>query len=216
MNNWKQYINKVNCMDALDLLKMIPDKSIDLVLTDPPYGINADKGVGGFGSSQHTAKKYKGDWDCLTPDKKVFDELLRVGISVIIFGGNFFTDRLPVNGHWIVWDKVGEIKFDNPFSKAELCWTNIDKKSVNKYVIIQQGFVSKEKDIYHPTQKPVELISNIIRDYSDDTDLILDPFMGSWTTAVACQNLKRNFIGCELDKDYCEIGRQRLRQQTLF
>ena len=69
---------------------------------------------------------------------------------------------------------------------------------------------------HHPTAKPVELFKWCLLNYSEENQLILDPFMGSWTTAVACQNLKRNFIGCELDKGYCEIGKQRLRQQTLL
>jgi len=211
-----KYLNKVICGDCLEIMKEMPDNSVNLVLTDPPYGISADCGVGGFGSSKQTAKKYKDDWDKQTPKKIVFDEILRIGKNVVIFGGNFFTDKLPVNGHWIVWDKVGEIKFNNPFSKAELAWTNLNKNSVNKYVIIQQGFISKEKDRFHPTQKPVELFGNIIKDYSDENSIVLDPFLGSGTTAIACQNLHRNFIGIEISPEYCEVANQRLRQKPLL
>ena len=128
-------INKIILGDCINYLKYIPDKSIDLVLTDPPYGINADTGVGGFGSSPQSARKYDDKWDSESPSKKVFDELLRVGKKVIIFGGNYFTDKLPQNGHWIVWDKVGEIDFKNPFSDCELCWTNIEKRIVKKYLV---------------------------------------------------------------------------------
>ena len=212
----KELINKVHCADCLDFIKELPDKSIDLVLTDPPYGINADKGVGGFGSSSHTAKKYEDNWDSKTPSQEVFNELLRIGKNVIIFGGNFFTNLLPVNGHWIVWDKKGDIQFDNPFGDCELAYTNLDKKSVKKYTVIQQGFVSKEKQRFHPTQKPVELFSKILLDYSQENDLILDPFLGSGTTAVACQELHRRFIGIEISEKYCEIARERLKQKPLF
>src|SRR3990167_6018033 len=156
-------INKIIQGDCLGVMKQIPDKSIDLVLTDPPYGIGADKGVGG-GISK--GRKYKGDWYIL-PSKEYFDEMLRIGKQVIIFGGNFFTDLLPVNGHWIVWDKTGEIKFDNTYSQAELAWTNVNKNTVKKYVVIQAGFIAEEKDRFHPTQKPVSLFSAIINDYTE-------------------------------------------------
>ena len=68
----------------------------------------------------------------------------------------------------------------------------------------------------HPTQKPKELMKYILEDFSIDTDLIFDPFMGSWTTARACKDLGRNFIGCELDEKYCRIGEDRLRQEVLL
>jgi DNA modification methylase len=112
--------------------------------------------------------------------------------------------------------KKGDIKFDNPFGDCELAWTNINKKSVKKYTIIQQGFISKEKDRYHPTQKPVELFMNILRDYSEENFIILDPFLGSGTTVIASQNLKRNFIGIEISEEYCKIAEERLRQNTLL
>jgi site-specific DNA-methyltransferase (adenine-specific) len=181
----------------------------------PPYGIGADKGVGGFGSSK-TDQHYEDDWDSNTPTKELFDELLRVSKNAIIFGGNFFTDKLPVNGHWIVWDKKGDIQFDNPFGDCELAWTNVAKKSVKKYVVIQQGFVSKEKVRWHPTQKPVELFGQILAAYSGEDFIILDPFLGSGTTAVAAKQLGRKFIGIELSEKYCEIARQRLSQDMLF
>lgn len=209
-------LNTIYNEDCLETMKRMPDGFVDLVLTDPPYGIGADKGVGGFGSSSHTARKYTDDWDSARPSAEYFNEILRVGKNVIVFGGNFFTDLLPVNGHWIAWDKVGEIKFDNPFGKCELAWTNSAKKSVNKYVVIQQGFISTEKERFHPTQKPVALFRQILEDYSNEDSLIYDPFMGSGTTARACKDLGRNYIGSEISKEYCEIAEQRLRQEVLL
>ena len=201
-------LNKIHNIDCLEFMKTLPDKCIDLVLTDPPYGINADKGVGGFGSSK-TDKHYKGDWDSQTPSKEYFDEILRIGKKVIIFGGNFFTDKLPVNGHWIVWDKKGEIQFDNPFGDCELAYTNVNKKSVKKYKVIQQGFITEEKERYHPTQKPVHLFRKIIEDYSQD-GIIFDPFLGGGTTALACKQIGRDFIGCEISKEFYDIANERL------
>lgn len=209
----EDYINKIINGDCLEVMKQMPDKCVNLVVTDPPYGIGADKGSNFYG---HTGgRAYNDNWDGATPPIEYFKEIDRVAKQVVIFGGNFFTDKLPVNGHWIVWDKKGDIKFDNPFGDCELAWTNIERKSVKKYVVIQQGFVSAEKQRFHPTQKPVQLFEQIIRDYSKENDLILDPYLGSGTTARACLNLKRNFIGIEINEKYCKIAENRLKQQVL-
>ena len=221
----EEILNTVINKDCLEVMRELPDKCIDLVLTDPPYGINADKGVGGFGSSK-TDRHYEDNWDSKRPSKEVFDEIIRISKNAIIFGGQFFADLLPVNGHWIVWDKKGSIVFDNPFGDCELAWTNLPKKSVKKYTIIQQGFVSKEKTRWHPTQKPVELFADIILDYLVDTriekddplppKIVLDPFLGSGTTAVAAKQLGRNYIGIEISEKYCKIAQDRLRQDILI
>lgn len=210
-------LNQIIHGDCLEVMKTFPDKSVDLVLTDPPYGIGADKGSAGrFGSSQHLVRKYEDNWDSMTPSKEYFDEILRIGKSVIIFGGQFFTDKLYTNGHWIVWDKKGDIDFDNPFGDCELAWTNSPRKSVKKYTHIQQGFISEDKIRFHPTQKPTNLFVNIINDYSDEGGVILDPFGGSCTTAVACKQLKRNYICIEKEAKYVAICHERLAQDLLF
>lgn len=203
-------MNKIEliCGDCLIEMKKIPNKSIDLCLTDPPYGIGAEKGTSGFGKCKQKVRHYMDKWE--KPPKEVFDEIQRISKNAIIFGGNYFTNYLPQNDHWIVWDKIGEIKFNNPFSKCELAWTNINKKMVEKYTLIQQGFIGKEKIGLHPTQKPVPLFRWILEKYSKKGVLILDPFMGSGTTGVACKELGRDFIGIEISSEYCEIARRRI------
>lgn len=215
-------IGKITCADCLDILKQLPDKCVDLVLTDPPYGIDISKTGKVGGNNLAEVKDYgKKDWDNKTPDKEVFDEMCRVSKHAIIFGGNYFTDKLPVSKCWIVWDKVGENKFDNPFADVELAWTN-DSKVCKKITCIQQGFINEDKSQprIHPTQKPVGLFMKILQDYSKENDLILDCFSGSGTTAVACHNLHRRFICVEKDPEYyrasCERLEQVQRQQTLF
>jgi site-specific DNA-methyltransferase (adenine-specific) len=207
-------LNEIYNEDSYEAIKKIPDKSVDLILTDPPYGINADMGVGGFGNSPKNAKKYSGGWDNKTPSEDMFKELLRVGKKVIIFGANYFTDKLPLNGHWIVWDKVGEIKFNNPYSDCELAWTNVDKKIVKKYLNKQQGFINDGDERVHPTQKPLRLFSEIIRDYSNENDIVADFFLGSGTTCVAAKELNRRYIGFEIDKEYYKIAKDRLNGIT--
>lgn len=214
----EEHLNKIICADSLDFMKSLPDKCIDLVLTDPPYGINADKGSNFFG---HTGgREYNDSWDNQTPPSETFDEILRISKNAIIFGGQFFTDKLPTNGHWIVWDKKGGIDFDNPFGDCELAWTNIERKSVKKYTVIQQGFVSEEKERFHPTQKPVKLMEYILRDYTEEGATVLDCFLGSGTTALACKLLGRNYIGIEKEQKYVDIAIDRIKaidaQPNLF
>jgi site-specific DNA-methyltransferase (adenine-specific) len=200
--------------DCLGVLSSMESKSIDLILTDPPYGIGADKGVGGFGVKPDKARSYSDKWD-IRPDKKVFDEMIRVSKQIIIFGGNFFTDYLPVSGHWIVWDKKGDIPFKNPYSDCELVWTSFDKVSNRKFTCIQQGFISEEKQRYHPTQKPVRLFTAILTTYLHKKikPVVLDPFLGSGTTCIAAKQLCFRSIGIEISKHYCQIAINRLEKE---
>lgn len=213
-------IGKIYCEDCLETMKRMPDKSIDLVLTDPPYGIGMDGGNIG-GNNLGKAKDYqKKSWDKSTPSKEIFNEIIRVSKNQIIFGANHFIDKIPYpSSCWIVWDK------DNTgnFADSELAWTNF-KTAVRNYKfrwngMLQQDMANKENR-YHPTQKPVELFKMILRDYAvkNDYKTIYDPFMGSGTTAIACKSLGLNYIGSELDKDYFEIIQKRLSsvQGSLF
>ena len=202
-------INKIINADCLDILKQLPDKCIDLVLTDPPYGIDVSKSV------------YKNaDWDKSIPKKEIFEEIFRVSKNQIIFGGNYFVEYLHNSNCWIVWDKLNGT---NDFADCELAWTSFNS-AVRKYEflwngMLQQNMKNKEKRI-HPTQKPADLFGMILRDYSKENDLILDPFSGSGTTAIASHNLKRRFICIEKDFDYWKASVKRLkehqRQLSLF
>ena len=198
----------IECGDCLELMRDIPDKSIDLIVTDPPYGKKADKGTNGFGTSKN--RRYQGGWDNQRPDKQVFDEMFRISKNLIIFGANYFCDMLPFSNHWIFWDKKGDISFKNPFADGELIYTTFTSP-IKRVVFKQQGFITDSKDKrYHPTQKPSELIQMLIEQYSNEGDIILDPFLGSGTTAVACVNTNRHYIGFELDPQYYDIACKRL------
>lgn len=198
----------LRCGDCLEIMKTMPSKSVDLILTDPPYGKKADKGTNGFGSAKN--RRYNGGWDSKRPSKEVFDEMLRVGKNVIIFGANYFADILPPSNHWIFWDKKGDIAFQNPFADGELIYTTF-KKPIKRIVFKQQGFITDSKDKRcHPTQKPSELVEILINEYSKEGDTILDCFMGSGTTGVSCLRTGRNFIGIELDELYFQIAKERI------
>ena len=199
--------------DCLEEMKKMPDKSVDLVLTDPPYGKQWARGKHGIGELKTKNEKLENvSWDKTIPSKKVFNEIFRISKNQIIFGGNYFTDYLPPSNCWIVWDKLGELKLGKqiPFAHCELVWTSF-KKTVRKYTLRSQGFIKDTKDArVHPTQKPSELLKWIVRDFSKENDIILDPFMGSGTTGVACKELGRNFIGIEIAEKYYEIAQKRI------
>ena len=212
------FINKVIQGDCLEVMKHIPDGAVDLVLTDPPYGIGMSKGFegfegfGGFGKPIHR-RKYDDDWDSRRPSREHFNGIIRCGNKVIVFGGNHFADYLPMGNHWIVWDKLNTMP---SFGDCELLWTNIERHSVKKITYEYNGLLGKEGERSHPTQKPRGLFKRILLDYSKPNDLILDPFLGSGTTAVAAKELGRDFIGIEIEPKYCEIANNRLRQEVLF
>ena len=196
--------------DCLEYLKTLKDNEIDIIITDPPYGKKADKGTNGFGCSKN--RRYNDNWDSKIPSKEVFDEILRVSKKAIIFGGNYFAHLLPPSKCWIFWDKKGDVAFKNPFADGELIYTNFTKP-VKKIVFKQQGFITDSKDKrVHPTQKPSELMETLINEYTKEDDIILDCFMGSGSTGVACMNINRKFIGIELDENYFNIAKQRIEE----
>lgn len=206
--------------DALEYMKALPDKIIDLIVTDPPYGLNIVKNgkVGGAGKNfigkLVNARDYgRHDWDKAIPSQEVFDEMRRVSKNQIIFGGNYFCNHLPQGTKWLVWDK----KATGRFSVCELIWTSF-KGRIEKFEWEWNGFIQgngkggrqRVKRI-HPSQKPVELLEWIIRRFSDEGDTILDPFLGSGTTCVAAKNVGgRICIGIEKDKQYAKSAYKRI------
>jgi len=197
---------KLYNVDCLEFMRTLPDKSVDAVITDPPYGIGKDgqkKSSGGHGGRK--AYEFLG-WDKQRPLQGYFEELLRISKKQIIWGGNYFADYLPATQKWLVWDKGQRIKQ----SDGELAWTSeagaLRIFTLNRVSLLLDGAV-------HPTQKPVALMKWCI-DVAKlpETATILDPFMGSGTTGVACVQTGRNFIGCEIDKGYFEIAQRRINE----
>jgi site-specific DNA-methyltransferase (adenine-specific) len=201
--------------DCLELMREYPDNHFNLVLTDPPYGIgesnekNATRGhlaeVTDFGHYE---------WDNKRIDKEYFDEMQRISKNQIIFGGNYYTDYLKPSSCWIVWDKDNG---DNDFADCELAWASF-KTAVRmiKYRwngMLQGDMKHKEKRV-HPTQKPVPLFTWILEKYSNEGDLICDPFLGSGTSLAACRKTNRNCIGFEISDKWEHLYADRCLKHT--
>jgi len=231
-------LNKIYNMDCLEGMKQIKDNSIPLIITDPPYNIN-------YKSNRSLDKKYreriqKTEWDINFDIKPFFNEMMRIlkedGV-LYLFGRSDTYDQYPIKANNVlVWDKLdfglGDLNwystsyefiyvFRKNKGKANWCAKNRPEGIFRHYKV--QNFNSEEGNpnllinnqfMKHPTQKPIKLIRDIIKNHN--INLILDPFMGSGTTAVASKQLNRNFIGFEISKDYCDIANKRLQQENLF
>ena len=217
-------LNKVYNIDCLELMKEMAKEGIqaDWCIADPPYAIGVGSlaytnGVAMVGNALAKRRDYSktGDWDNQRLTKEYFDLMFKVSKNQIIFGGNYYTDYLPPTKSWIVWDKRCDDNMRNDFADCELAWCSKGVARVFHYLYngMLQGDMANKDERFHPTQKPTQLISKLITYYTKENDLILDPFMGSFTTAVCCHRLQRRFIGAELDKEYFEKGEARLKAE---
>lgn len=192
------------CGDCMEVLPLLPD--VDAVVTDPPYGI-------GFAAQPTKWQRQKGkeaeEWD----NRAVagLEYLLARGRVQIVWGGNYY--ELPPSRGWLCWFKP-----DAPPSMGhfELAWTNQDKTA---RLITQSIGATNPERCGHPTQKPLRVMEWTL-EHAGDVRTVLDPFMGSGTTGVACMNLGRKFIGVEIEKKYFDIAVERIaqaqKQQRLF
>ena len=204
--------------DCMDVMQELDENSFDILLVDPPYGIEINKmgftksGKVKAGKAFRNDYRAKAEWDSKRIDKKVFDEMFRISKDQIIFGGNYYTDILPPTKSWIVWDKKCEDKYSNDYADCELAWASKGQARVFRWLwhgMIQQDMKNKEKRV-HPTQKPIPLFIKILERYTKQTDYIIDPFMGSGTTLAAAKKLGRKAVGIEISKEYCDIAIERI------
>jgi DNA modification methylase len=185
-----------DCRDVLPTLG-----KVDAVVTDPPYGIGEDGGR--FRDRKGGGHRVlpKMGWDTAPPDAPTFCAVLASADSHIIWGGNYFTDNLPVSRGWLYWDKM----MGGDFSDGELAWTSIDMALRSFSQCNKMG--GKE----HPTQKPDKLMKWCLG-FVPDAETILDPFMGSGTTGVAAVQMGRKFIGIEREPKYFDIACRRIEE----
>lgn len=193
-----------------DCLEILPTLGkVDAVVTDPPYGIGEDGGRfrGRKGEGHRVLPKM--GWDRARPNPQAFSAIREVSRDQIIWGGNYFADLLPASKGWLYWDKL----MGGDFADGELAWTSLDR-ALRKFTRC-----NKDHGKEHPTQKPVALLEWCLG-FLPDAAAILDPFMGSGTTGVACAKLGRRFIGIEIEPRYFDIACRRIeeayRQPRLF
>ena len=203
----EDFINKIICGDCLEVMKEMPDKSIDLVLTDPPYGVNMNYDI-----YQDTEE----NWFALM--EKVIPEMRRIAKMVIFPSCQikrldwFYKNHKP---DWLLcWYKgsvgcAGYLGFND--WEPHLVY---GKNNTNMHDYFRA--IPEPQNNGHPCQKPIEWAKWIISRATKENDLVLDVFNGSGTTCVAAKQLKRNFIGIEISEKYCEIAKQRLRQEILL
>ena len=212
-------VSEVFNIDNMIYMATIPDKFFDLVIADPPYGI----GFGEFNRTnkasdgeRYKANKYKNtNWDCDIPSDQYFEEIIRISVNQIVWGGNYFP-CLWLNGckGFIYWHKGNPVL---NFSDGELAWTSFNKVAkqfdFRYYGNLEGSTSAKEK--HHPTQKPVKLYKWLLSNYAKQGDKIFDPNMGSQSSRIAAYDMGFDFWGCELDKDYFEQGNKRFENFKL-
>lgn len=187
--------------DCMTALRDMPDNMYDLAIVDPPYGINYLFKI----NTKHNRKYHKDKkWDRHRPSAEYFDELRRVSVNQIIWGGNYFADLLPASRGWCVWDKIQK---DLKMSDGELAWT-----SFNLPLRIFVGGRHLLKNNIHPTQKPVELYQWILQRYAKQGDRILDTHLGSGSIALACHTMGYSLDAYEIDAEYFAAAQARLHE----
>ena len=208
----KPYYQDDNCTiyhgDCREILPQL--EPVDLVLTDPPYGIKDKIIRGGEANKKNKFHKNIEKWDIL-PDRKTFELITSISKNQILWGGNYFVEFVNHSRGWLVWDK--KIPFAMSFAMCELAYTSYNMNA--KIFEFPTNRLNYEKFDGHPTPKPLQLFVWCISLCPDKPQPILDPFMGSGTTLRAAKDLNRKAIGIEIEEKYCEIAVERLRQEVL-
>ena len=195
---------------AEDIDRLMNGAKADLVLTDPPYGINVVSDNGEVGANFGVAKK--GNYSKVIADdttdtaKKSYEILKTICNKLILWGGNYFIDFLEPSDGWLIWDKRVDSGIRNTFADGEMAYCNFHTP-IRIYHQLWNGMIREcEKDKrVHPTQKPIKMLSEILQDFSEENETILDVFGGSGSTLIACEQLNRKCYMMELDEHYVSV-----------
>ncbi len=195
--------------DCADILPTIDPTTVDLLLTDPPYGVQTVTD-----NSSRSRRSIGRQFPLILGDESPFHPGHLLGFSrCVLFGANNFAHHLPSSASWVVWNRLSG---SSNTADAELAWSNLGG-TVRMFTHLWNG-VLRDSEIgwhVHPTQKPVALMTWILNKWTEPGDLILDPYMGSGPIAQACHELGRRYIGIEIEEKYCQIAVDRLAQQVL-
>jgi len=207
-------LSVVENIDCMTRLREAPDNHWDLAICDPPYGIGADK-RNAISTIRDNPKWKSVNWDASPPSQAYFDELFRVSTNQIIWGGNYFLDKIrrPSRG-MIVWDKTIH---GNTLADCDLAWSSIESPA---RIYAENIALTTMEGRIHPTQKSIKLYRWLLMNYAKPGDTILDTHLGSGSSRIAAYDLGFDFTGYELDKDYFEAQEKRfadhIAQPKLF
>ena len=214
--------HRLMCGDSTsvtDIDKLLNGNKIDMVYTDAPYGISIvnDKthkvGAGNLAKNKEYLQ-VKGD-DTTETAQEFYNSCISLGIDkFIMWGGNYFTDFLPFSPSWLIWDKRVDMSSNN-FADGEMAWCNF-KTPVRIYHQLWNGMIreGEREDRVHPTQKPIRMQTEILKDFTKENDNILDGFGGSGSTLIACEQLNRNCYMMEYEPHYIDVIIQRWENFT--
>jgi site-specific DNA-methyltransferase (adenine-specific) len=204
-------IYNADCRDVLSEL----DVKLGLIITDPPYGVNLDTH---YKTNQRGPLAGCNDYPLVYGDNKPFDPAFLLGFDrLCLWGANYYADKLPPQGKWLVWDKRDGIGI-NDQADCELAWCKGASGNVPRiFRHLWNGMLKdseRDQRRVHPTQKPIALMEWCIGHFYA-YPFIVDPFMGSGSTLVAAKNLSHKCIGIEIEEKYCEIAVKRLSQSVM-
>lgn len=214
--------HRLMCGDSTsidDISKLLNSNKINMVYTDAPYGISIvnDKthkvGAGNLAKNKEYLQ-VKGD-DTTDTAKEFYNNCISLGINnFIMWGGNYFTDFLPFSPSWLIWDKRVDMNSNN-FADGEMAWCSF-KTPVRIYHQLWNGMIreGEHEDRVHPTQKPVKMQTEILKDFTNENDNILDGFGGSGSTLMACEQTNRNCFMIEYEPHYIDVIIQRWENFT--
>jgi 16S rRNA G966 N2-methylase RsmD len=217
---WILGSHRLLCGDSTkvdDVERLMDGAIVGLVYTDPPYGMSV-VASGMVGADFGVAKK--GNYSPVIGDDSTdtaicsYKVLQSLSDRMILWGGNYYADALPPSSCWLIWDKRSDSGIENTFADAELAWTSMTG-ATRVYRQLWNGMIregEREKRV-HPTQKPINLALWAITKYAND-GVIVDAFLGSGTTLIACEQISRHCYGLELDPHYCDVIIQRWENAT--
>jgi site-specific DNA-methyltransferase (adenine-specific) len=189
--------------DNMELMARYPDNYFDLAIVDPPYGIG-DSMLTSGGTWANKYKKGDASWD-VKPSDEYWTELFRVSQIQIVWGANYFMDKLPPSRAFIIWDKIAHLP---TMADCEFAWVSIDRNA--KICKVLRATQSDETRL-HICQKPIKLYKWILDKYAKQGDKILDTHLGSGSIAIACHDYGFDLTACELDREYFEAAMKRLK-----
>ena len=213
--------HRLMCGDSTDSAavdRLMDGVKADMVFTDSPYGVNIVNEKGKVGAD-NLAKNgvyapVIGD-DTTDTAQQAYDIYSQLCDKMILWGGNYFLDFLPSSDGWLIWDKRGESGIRNNFADGEMAWCSFHTP-VRIYHQLWNGMIREgehEKRV-HPTQKPIRMLSEILQDFTNEGDIILDVFGGSGSTLIACEQMNRTCYMMELDPHYVDVIIERWQNLT--